>query len=177
MTRYTRSQIGLRAARGGPGDLDPREVLGIALHWPAMVKPLTTVDSVKGALRSWQSYHMDTHGWSDIAYQEAIDQAGNVYRLRGFGFKAAGEMSGANGDRTVNEEYGALLLVLAPGEHPTKHLLTSAQRRIAAFRLLYPKGVRIRGHNEIRPEPTSCPGPIVSDLIKAGAFNPSHLTT
>lgn len=169
MTFINRSKWGARRATGGPGKLDARKVAGIALHWPAMSRPLTTVEAVTNALRGWQAYHMDDKDWSDIAYQEAIDQAGNVYGLRGLRTQP-----GANGDRTTNERYGALLLVLAPGEQPTDALVKAVRRRIRRHRELFPRSTGIVGHNEIRPEPTACPGPIVQGHIDSGTFDPNR---
>lgn len=151
--------------------LDRDQVRGIALHWPAMTKPLRDVAAVKAALRSWQAYHMDTRGWSDIAYQVAIDQAGNTYRLRGLKFR-----SGANGDTVTNLEYGALLLVVAEGEKPSETLVKAVRSRVAAHRRLFPRSRLIVGHGQIRPEPTACPGPAIQRLIDAGHFDPKDHT-
>lgn len=167
MTRYSRSDWHARTPKPGPGPLDARKVVGIALHWPAMSGPIRTTKGVIAALQGWQNYHMDDLGWSDIAYQEAIDQDGNVYVLRGL--KAT---SGANGDTWSNATHGSLLLVLAPGEEPTEKMIRGVRRRIRRHRDLFPRSTRIVGHNDIRPEPTACPGPIVSRLIDAGVFNP-----
>lgn len=167
MTHYDRDAWNARRPEPGPGLLTPSRVKGIALHWPATPTRLDTVAEVKAALRGWQSYHMDTHGWSDIAYQAAVDQQGNSYTLRGLRHQSA-----ANGDDDVNETYGALLLVLAMGEKPTPAMISGVRRRIALFRELFPHGNRIVGHQDIRPEPTSCPGPQVMGLIHAGRFRP-----
>lgn len=166
MARISRSAWGARPARPGPGRLDPRKVRGMVLHWPAMEKQLRGVKAVSAALRSWQAFHMDDHGWSDIAYQEAIDQDGNSYVLRGLWRQSA-----ANGDSDVNEEFGAILLVLAPGEHPSAAMLRTLRRRIARHREVFPRSRTIYGHNDVRPEPTACPGPIVSDLIERGVIS------
>ena len=160
MTRVSRSAWGARAPRSGPGRLDKREVTGMVLHWPAMSKPLRGIKEVSAALRGWQAYHMDTHGWSDIAYQEAIDQDGNTYVLRGLW-----KQSAANGDSDTNTDNGAILLVLAPGEKPTAKMLAALRRRIKRHREAFPRSTKVYGHNEVRPEPTACPGPIVQDLI------------
>lgn len=169
MTTYPRAAWGARPSRGGPGPLTPSRVEGIALHWPAMSSPLRTVDAVKAALRNWQSYHMDDQGWSDIGYQVAVDQAGNRYELRGLAIQ-----SGANGGTDVNERFGACLLVLAPGEEPTAEMVTEVRRVVADHRRLFPKSHRIVGHGDIRPEPTTCPGPAVSRGIRAGVFEPAN---
>lgn len=165
MARITRSQWGARPANPGPGRLDPRQVTGLVLHWPAMAKPLRGVKAVSAALRGWQAYHMDDLGWSDIAYQEAIDQDGNTYVLRGLW-----KQSAANGNEDVNDENGAVLLVLAPGEKPSPKMLKVLRRRIARHREVFPRSRTIYGHNEVRPEPTACPGPIVQDLIDRGVI-------
>jgi hypothetical protein len=145
--------------------LNPADVEGVALHWPAMTAKLHTVSDVARALRGWQEFHMDTRGWSDIAYQIAIDQAGNWYQLRGLRNR-----SGANGDDDVNRRFGAFLLVVAQSEHPTEAMLDTVRHRIVRFRHLFPQAKRIVGHQDVRPEPTDCPGPAIEGLIKRGAF-------
>lgn len=162
-----RNEWRARRAEAGPGRLDPAKVEGIALHWPAMSRPVHGTDNVAAALRGWQEYHMDTNGWSDIGYQEAIDQAGNVYELRGLRIQ-----SGANGSADVNQRFGALLLVLAPGEEPTPRMVSAVRRRIARHRHLFPNSDRIVGHQDVRPEPTACPGPLVEAGIRAGLYEP-----
>lgn len=167
MTVFSRAAWGARPSRGGPGDLDPARVVGLAFHWPAMTRPLTTVAAVKAALRGWQDYHMDGQGWSDIAYQVAVDQAGNEYTLRGLG-----TISGANGDSTVNRTHGSLLLILAPGETPTRAMIRTVRRVVKRHRALFPNSTQLVGHTDIRPEPTACPGPAVDAALDAGVFEP-----
>lgn len=168
MTRYRRIQIGLRPV-SGLTRLDPNDVEGIVLHWPALSKPIRGIEKVKAALRGWQDYHQETQGWADIAYQEAIDQDGNSYVLRGLRYRSA-----ANGDRDLNETLGSLLLIVAPGEALTPALLDTTRRRIARHRVLYPRSTRIVGHSAVRPEPTACPGPIVTKAIAEGRFTPTR---
>lgn len=164
---FTRADWQARTANGGPGTLDPARVVGVALHWPAMAKPLDTATAVCAALRSWQAFHMDDRGWSDIAYQLAFDQAGNRYELRGLRTQ-----SGANGDTEPNETHGAFLLVLAPGEEPSDAMVAAVRAAVADHRRLFPRSTRIVGHSDIRPEPTACPGPAALAAIRAGRFNP-----
>jgi len=168
---YSRADWGARPAKPGPGPLFGSTVKSFVLHWPAMSKPLTTVTAVMAALRSWQDYHMDDKGWSDIAYQEAYDQAGNTYILRGLDMQ-----SGANGDEDGNEENGAALLILAPGEQPSEAMITAVRGGVARHRGLFRNSRGVKGHSDVRPEPTSCPGPIVLAMIRAGAFEPRPST-
>ena len=163
----SRDAWGARAPRPGPGPLDPAEVKGIALHWPGITTPIRGIPDVKRALRAWQDYHMDDRGWSDLAYQQVVDQDGNRYQGRGLGVQ-----SGANGDEFVNETYGALLLVLAPGEKPTPAMVNATQRVIRRHRAVFHNSGQIVGHGQIRPGGTTCPGPLVQDLIDAGRFEP-----
>lgn len=167
MAYFSRVEWGARAANGGPGPLSASNVEGIALHWPALERPMRGVENVKDGLRSWQRMHMDTNGWSDIAYQAAVDQDGNIYELRGLSVQP-----GANGDEDVNERFGAILLVLAPGENPSAEMVRSTRQVIEWFRSRFPRARRIVGHSQVRPEPTACPGPVVLALIKSGEFEP-----
>lgn len=171
MTHFSRSDWGARAAKSGPGPLVASRVDGLAFHWPAMSKPLATVAAVKAALRGWQNFHMDDKGWSDIGYQVAIDQAGNRYDLRGLRTQ-----SGANGDQDVNQRFGAVLLILAPGEQPSAKMIAEARAVVTDFRKLFPDGRRIVGHGQIRPEPTACPGPAAQKAVNAGTFEPAEPT-
>jgi hypothetical protein len=165
---YNRSEWGARAPRGRDR-LDPLRVDGVALHWPGIVRPLTTVSAVMSALRGWQRLHMDTNKWSDIAYQIAVDQQGNTYGLRGLRYRSA-----ANGDPDVNARYGAFLLVAAVGEQPTPALVRTVRARVAAHRNLFPESRHIVGHRDVRPEPTACPGDRIMSLIASGAFGHPH---
>lgn len=167
MTYHRRSAWGARTARLKVPRLDGRHVVGVALHWPGDSTRRDTVDEVAAALRVWQTQHIDGNAWSDIAYQEAIDQAGNVYRLRGLRYQSA-----ANGDTAVNETYGAVLLVLAIGEKPSEAMIAAVRRVVARHRKAFPRSTRIVPHSAIRPQPTDCPGDQVRALIAAGAFDP-----
>lgn len=168
MTTYSRADIGLRPARSGPGPLAAREVVGLVFHWPAMSAPVRGVAAVCAALRGWQAYHMDGHGWSDIAYQVAVDQDGNRYILRGLDTQSA-----ANGNEDLNDELGAILLVIAPGEEPSGAMIREVRRVVADHRRLFPNSKDLMGHNEVRPEPTACPGPIVQGHLDRGIFEPA----
>jgi hypothetical protein len=165
VSRITRKEWGARKRRHHPGRLEADEVVGIALHWPAMSGTVHTVKGAIASLQAWQNYHMDTHGWSDIAYQEAIDQDGNVYVLRGLRNRSA-----ANGNTTTNGTHGAILLIVGPGEQPTPALVAAVRRRVARHRELFPNSRRIVGHGDLKS--TTCPGPVVMAAIRAGTFEP-----
>lgn len=166
MSFFNRKEWGAREGQALVG-LDKDAVKGVALHWPAMTTPIKTVTGCFSALRSWQAYHMDTRGWADIAYQLAFDQLGNTYQLRGVRHRSA-----ANGDRETNEEYGAFLLIVAPGERPSPKMVRNVNAHLRGFQDEYfPHATRVVGHRDIRPEPTDCPGDIVAGMIQDKLFH------
>jgi hypothetical protein len=169
-----RSAWNARSPRSGPGNLTVSRVEGAVIHWPGTgtSTPIHTQAAVASALRGWQDYHMDGRGWSDIAYQVAVDQAGRAWTLRGLRTQ-----SGANGDNDVNERYGAILLVLVDGEEPSPAMTATVREVITDFRHLYPHGTAIKPHSAVRPEPTDCPGPAARAAIARGAFDPDTAPT
>lgn len=175
-TYEPRSAWNARPARGSTA-LAPSTVVGEALHWPGTTKPINAVGAagkarVASALRGWQNYHMDDRGWSDIAYQIAVDQVGRAWTLRGLNIR-----SGANGDANVNRLYGAFLLVLAPGEEPSAAMKATVQNVIRDFRAHMPKASATpKGHKDVRVAGTDCPGPLAYAAIKRGDFTPRAST-
>jgi hypothetical protein len=167
-----RSAWNARPPNAGPGNLTVSRVEGAVIHWPGTgsTKVIHTKAAVASALRGWQDYHMDTRGWSDIAYQVAVDQAGRAWTLRGLRTQ-----SGANGDNDVNERYGAILLILVTGEQPSAAMKATTRAVIADFRRIYPRGTAIRPHSAVRPGGTDCPGPAARAAIARGEFTPGHV--
>lgn len=167
-----RSEWAARASRGATALL-ASQVDGDVLHWPGMTKPIDATGDIgkrriASALRGWQNYHMDVRGWSDIAYQIAVDQAGRAWTLRGLNIR-----SGANGNADVNLRYGAVLLVLAPGEKPSTAMVATTKAVLADFKKRF-AGARAKpyGHRDVRPAGTDCPGPLAYAAIQAGTFTP-----
>ena len=164
-----RSAWNARPPKDGPGNLTVSRVEGAVIHWPGTgsTSVIHSKAAVASALRGWQDYHMDTRGWSDIAYQVAVDQAGRAWTLRGLRIQ-----SGANGNNDLNERYGAILLVLVTGEQPTAAMKATTRAVIADFRRIFPRGTAIRPHSAVRPDPTDCPGPAARAAIARGDFTP-----
>lgn len=166
-----RSAWNARPRRSHPGILEADEVIGLAFHWPGSQtsRPLSR-DAVPRALRSWQDFHMDGNGWSDIAYQVAVDQWGRGWELRGLAVRSA-----ANGGTWVNSTHGAVLLVLVQGEEPSAAMLETARLVVAEHRRLFGGSTELVGHGAIRPGGgTECPGPQVRAALERGEFNPTR---
>lgn len=164
-----RSAWGARPPKSGPGLLTPSRVDGTVIHWPGSgeTDSFDSSAEVASALRGWQAYHMDSKGWSDIAYQVAVDQAGRAWILRGLRTQ-----SGANGNNELNEAYGAILLVLVTGEQPSAAMKATVREVITDFREIFPGGIAIRPHSAVRPEGTDCPGDKACECIANGDFTP-----
>jgi len=160
-----RTAWGARPATGST-PLDADQVEGVAIHWPGMANPLGR-DRIGDALRGWQADHMENNGWSDIAYQVAVDQWGRAWTLRGLTTRSA-----ANGSLDVNQRFGAILLVLAPGEEPSAAMTATVRGVVTDFRRWFPGANRIVPHSLIRPEPTDCPGDQARAALELGAFDP-----
>ncbi|WP_406057178.1 hypothetical protein [Kribbella sp. NBC_00889] len=172
VTYLPRSAWRARPPNDGPGNLTVSRVQGTVIHWPGTgsTSVIHSQAAVASALRGWQNYHMDNRGWSDIAYQVAVDQAGRAWTLRGLRTQ-----SGANGNADLNERYGAILLVLVTGEQPTAALKATTRAVIADFRTIFPRGTAIRPHSAVRPGGTDCPGPAARAALARGEFTPGHV--
>lgn len=154
-------------AAGDP--LDPARVRGVALHWPGSAAPIGDPgrEAVARRLEGYRRFHTTAgRGWADFAYNAAVDQAGRVWDGRGVGRRSAG-----NGAAGPNAEYLALLLLVGRGEDPSD-AMRAAVRDWRTGRLLarYPGAVAVVTHSDVRPEPTECPGPAVTALVRSGAF-------
>src|SRR5690606_37512095 len=87
MKIITRAQWGARP---------PRSVHRIALPTPRLLVHHSADDRQgTAAVRAHQAFHMDSRGWSDIAYAFLIDANGNINEGRGPGV-AGGHTAGDN---------------------------------------------------------------------------------
>jgi hypothetical protein len=135
---------------------------GVCLHWMGFPIEGDTARLV----RSIQRNHMSPpKGWWDVAYNELISQTGVVVEGRGLGVR-----SGAQGSTRHNRDYIALGLLVGPDQTPTPQMIEAVKERIAVVRFFQPDASEIVGHLDLKP--TTCPGPEVYRLMKAGAFEP-----
>ena len=118
----------------------------IVIHYPGEVRTPTNVVS---SLRGWQSYHMQTKGWNDIAYNMAVDMDGHIYTLRGFNV-ADGATSGYGG-RSFS-----ILAILGNTATPSAAMLTSIRNITDIVKEGAASDCIIVPHSKLRT--TSCPG-------------------
>jgi len=168
MTAFmSRADWGARPRRGSAAFPAGRP-LGVACHWPGTTSQFhgKPPASIAAALRSWQNYHMDNRGWSDIGYNVGISWDGRVWELRGTASRSA-----ANGGVQSNADYAACLWILGVGEQPTEAQI-QAFRAWRSSRLLaaHHQAAAVKTHNDVRQSPTDCPGPAVTALVRSGAL-------
>jgi N-acetylmuramoyl-L-alanine amidase-like protein len=140
---------------------------GVAIHWNGPAVPNSALTDPRSYLEGVRRFHTNTNGWSDIAYNLAVDQNGDIWQLRGLGYQ-----SGANGDTKVNDQYLAILCVLGQGQKPSPEMVDGVARAVRRFRVRYPGKKAIVGHRDIRAGGTDCPGDKLYRHLKAGDFKP-----
>lgn len=167
MQLVTRAQWGARPR--GKGAATPFDPKGVAVHWVGggwtWPWPHTACDD---KVRGIQADHMDSNGWSDIAYNFLACPHGYVYEGRGLNRR-----SSANGDATVNTYwYAVCCLWGTKSGSVTEALLTAARDAIDHCRDNGGAGNELRGHRDLNE--TSCPGDQLYAWVRAGAPRPSN---
>ena len=120
---FTRSDWGARPA-SYVNSLDYSKVRDLIVHYPGTASPIARDDeSIRRALRGWQDYHIDKKGWSDLAYNVAVDQLGRVWEGRGYD-RRDGATSGRGGTSM------SILAMVADDEAPTDLMLSGILRVI-----------------------------------------------
>jgi hypothetical protein len=152
-----------RAANAHP--FEPSQVRGLCVHWNGPPVPKSAFTDPRHYLEAVRRFHVNTRGWSDIAYNFAVDQRGDVWVLRGMRHRSA-----ANGGRLVNARWVAVLAIVGRGQRPSSRMLDGIRRVAAKTRRAYPRRSAVTTHRAIRPEPTACPGPDLTRWVRAADF-------
>ena len=128
----------------------------VKLHWTVTcVSPGASVeDECKHMRKSLQDFHMDTRGWSDVAYNFVVFPSGRVYEGRGLNVRSA-----ANGGGATNYLHQAVALVAGPDCAAQPRQYEAVASLINTF---YRNGVR--GHRD--GHSTDCPGDDVYQWIQ-----------
>lgn len=128
---------------------------GLAIHWGGERVDLVNHAQCQTLWKAWQTHHMQTRGWADIAYNFGVCDHGYILTGRGWGVRSA-----ANGTDDANERYLAACWLGGPGDGaPTA-------RALAAFEHLIRLHLAAGGRADIAPHsrfvPTACPGPVLT---------------
>ena len=162
---FTRSDWGARPA-SHVNPLDYSQVRDLIVHYPGTASPIARDDeSIRRALRGWQDYHIDKKGWSDLAYNVAVDQMGRVWEGRGYD-RRDGATSGRGGTSM------SILAMVGNDEAPTDLMLSGILRVITEGKRRAPNAA-VGPHS--RYVSTSCPGDALRGWLQAGHPTPSGL--
>lgn len=158
----TRSQWGARSPSGSGNSLTGTGK-GACLHWegPEMgERPHGECDNL---MRSIQNYHMDTQGWSDIAYNLAVCAHGYIFEGRG-----KGKGSGANGTSDANHNYPSVCALVGENDPQPKALDDAIADAVAMLRS-WGVGSGMRGHRDFVS--TACPGNAIYNKMRDGRYS------
>lgn len=145
----SRSSAGLVAPRSVSKNITP-EHGGTLVHYGGADVPTSSHASAKSRWKSWQTYHMVTRGWVDIAYTMGVDNWGFVYAGRGAGVRTA-----ANGTNYANQNYYAVCWIGGAKQTPTRAALSAIAWAVNALRDSG-AGMSVGNHSDFRT--TGCPG-------------------
>jgi hypothetical protein len=150
--------------RGEWGARPPNSVTGLSVdtdtdHWggPGFGAPFPH-ESCPAKVRAWQNFHMDSRGWSDIAYNAVACPHGFLFEGRGRGRRSA-----ANGTTAGNSGSYATCYLGGEGDD-----FTEAGKRAmrASGNWLTRAGSRRLGHRDWKS--TTCPGGDIYAWVHAG---------
>ena len=151
--------------------LNPSKIGIVDVHWPGSKGHLARDRAgVAAALRGWQTFHMKTRGWSDIAYNLGVDLAGEVWELRGWDAVDGGVASRSD-DVTI-------LLVMGDQDQMTDAMKTSTLWVMAEWERRLGRKLRRTHHGALTQ--TDCPGPEATASLTAGQSSgscPSFVTS
>ncbi|MDX3767890.1 peptidoglycan recognition family protein [Streptomyces sp. AK08-01B] len=117
----------------------------------------------------WQrvrSFHMDQNGWVDIGYSFGACPHGELFTGRGLGHYQA-----AQGTTAGNSDYYSVTLMVGGLEVPSSRQIT-AVRALRDHLIDLGLSAEIRAHREFFD--TECPGRVIDDLLRQGAFTSAH---
>jgi hypothetical protein len=147
--------------------MDPAVVRGVAVHYTGSTTPLGSTATLQLSARRLEDervFHTTGRGWSDIANQVACDVEGRVFDCRGIGYRSA-----ANGNATVNQQYGAVTWLIGVGDRPTAAMVNAFRDwRTSHWLAMYPRATAVVGHRDLYS--TDCPGDPVHQLVRSGVL-------
>jgi hypothetical protein len=114
-------------------------------------------------MRSIQNYHMDTQGWSDIAYNLAVCEHGYIFEGRG-----KGKGSGANGTSDANHNYPSICALVGENDSQPTALDNAIADAVAKLRS-WGVGSGQKGHRDFVS--TACPGNKLYEKMKDGRYS------
>lgn len=153
-----RQAWGARPARPGG---NPQTITRMTVHHSAVALPDNR--GIVARLQQHQRYHMDDHGWIDIAYHYAVDRNGNIFALRD---------TAIAGDTATDYDTTGHFLVLCEGDFDQE---TVSEAQLNGAALIFAWGAQqfgittntLASHKEVTPV-TNCPGTTLESHMTSG---------
>lgn len=166
----SRQTLGMRPPRSVSRNADFGSG-GVAIHYAGPGLRITSHAQCIGHWLGFQRYHMDTHGWVDVAYSAGFCIHGYAFAGRGYGIRTA-----ANGTDDANYRYLAIVFIGGEGDTVTKAAIAAAWWLIHEFREAG-AGQAVRPHSSFKS--TACPAHVYGAIInnpmsKSGAESAMH---
>ena len=134
------------------GTKRPFKMDKVVIHWGGYTNPGTGQEDEMAILRGWQRYHIDSKGWTDIAYNFAVGNSGLSYRLRGI--NRSGATSGDYENDGIPENNEALPIVWLGGKN---HEISDAAYATMSRLIRESQQTVVIGHRGVKGT-TQCPG-------------------
>lgn len=135
--------------------LNPDLLKGVAVHYTGMdADEQVHHGACPARVRGIQNFHMDTRGWSDIAYNFIVCKHGAVFEGRGYGIRSAGQ-----GTNAGNDGYHAVCFLgddTAGRDDVTDTGREALGEIIRALHTRYPHARDVQPHSHFHQ--TACPG-------------------
>lgn len=161
MAWVSRSQWGARSPEGAGNSLSPTPK-GHAMHWEGPEMGSSPHSECDDIVRGIQNYHMDSNGWSDIAYNILVCTHGYQYEGRG-----KGKGSAANGTTQANYDWYAICALVGEGDSQPQALIDGLTDAAATCRS-WGAGNGSTGHRDHYS--TACPGDSIYGRVTRGEF-------
>lgn len=161
-TFVSRAGWGARPSRGVTRLDNPS---GVTYHWEGPRMGVFPHSSCATKVRGIQAFHMDSRGWTDVAYNEIVCPHGVIYDCRGRDGRSA-----ANGTNLGNSSSAAVCALVGQGDPQPRSLYVGM---LAARQYLREGGTgsAIWSHGDWKA--TECPGVILREWVKAGCPDPT----
>lgn len=137
---------------------------GIVIHHTAGRSPSVHWPDCWNRWKAHQNYHMDRKGWNDLAYNHLVCAHGFWFEGRGWDAR-----NGAN--LPVNASTLSICWEGTTGDRVDPAAVTTINQIIGEA-ISRGWAAKVRGHQEVRPEPTACPGEL-QPLIADGTIGPN----
>lgn len=146
----SRSELKMRLPRSVSYNINPERGGSTKHYGGSGSAPIKHEDCLKRWL-SWQNYHMDGHGWVDIAYTAGYCNHGYVFAGRGYGVRTA-----AQGTDIGNQTAYAFVWIGGDVDNPTRAALDALDWLIVDARAHGKAGKLFNNHRDWHS--TGCPG-------------------